>query len=34
MRALASEVELLTEEQVKFKFYPGGVSGDEKDVIH
>ena len=33
MRALASEVRTATKGAVKFEFYPGGVSGDEKDVI-
>jgi len=33
MRRLAEEVEKKTEGRVSFKFYPGGVSGDEKDVI-
>jgi TRAP-type transport system periplasmic protein len=33
MRQLALEVSEKTQGQVKFKFYPGGVSGDEKDVI-
>jgi len=33
MRRLAGEVEKETGGEVKFKFYPGGVSGDELDVI-
>ena len=33
MRALAHEVKDATGGEVRFKFYPGGVSGDEKDVI-
>lgn len=33
MRRLAKEVDKKTEGRVTFKFYPGGVSGDEKDVI-
>lgn len=33
MRRLAEEVEQKTDGRVAFKFYPGGVSGDEKDVI-
>ena len=33
MHRLSDEVEKKTEGRVKFKFYPGGVSGDEKDVI-
>lgn len=33
MRRLAEEVEKKTEGRVSFKFYPGGVSGDEIDVI-
>ena len=33
MRALAREVKDATGGEVRFKFYPGGVSGDEKDVI-
>ncbi len=33
MRRLAEEVEKKTEGRVRFKFYPGGVSGDEIDVI-
>jgi TRAP-type C4-dicarboxylate transport system substrate-binding protein len=33
MRRLAKEVEKATGGSVKFKFYPGGISGDEKDVI-
>ncbi len=33
MHRLSKEVEEKTEGQVKFKFYAGGVSGDEKDVI-
>ncbi|PIR01688.1 MAG: ABC transporter substrate-binding protein [Nitrospinae bacterium CG11_big_fil_rev_8_21_14_0_20_45_15] len=33
MRELAREVSEKTQGQVEFKFYPGGVSGDEKDVI-
>lgn len=33
MRLMGKELEKATQGQVKFKFYPGGVSGDEKDVI-
>ncbi len=33
MRRLADEVEKETGGEVRFKFYPGGVSGDELDVI-
>lgn len=33
MRRLAEEVKNKTDGRVTFKFYPGGVSGDEKDVI-
>ena len=33
MRALASDIKAATGGAVRFKFYPGGVSGDEKDVI-
>jgi len=33
MRLMGKELEQATQGQVKFKFYPGGVSGDEKDVI-
>lgn len=33
MRLMSEELEQATQGQVKFKFYPGGVSGDEKDVI-
>jgi TRAP-type transport system periplasmic protein len=33
MRRLADEVKQKTEGRVTFKFYPGGVSGDERDVI-
>jgi len=33
MRRLADEVAQKTDDRVSFKFYPGGVSGDEKDVI-
>ncbi|MBJ79672.1 MAG: TRAP transporter substrate-binding protein DctP [Nitrospinaceae bacterium] len=33
MHALANEVKKVTGGAVKFKFYPGGVSGNEKDVI-
>ncbi len=33
MHRLSDEVEEKTEGRVKFKFYSGGVSGDEKDVI-
>ncbi len=33
MHALADEVKETTGGSVRFKFYPGGVSGDEKDVI-
>lgn len=33
MRRLDQEIQDATGGSVKFKFYPGGVSGDEKDVI-
>lgn len=33
MRMLEKEVESATDDEVGFKFYPGGVSGDEIDVI-
>jgi TRAP-type C4-dicarboxylate transport system substrate-binding protein len=33
MRRLADAVKEKTDGRVTFKFYPGGVSGDEKDVI-
>ncbi len=33
MRALAKEVKQKTNGRAVFRFYPGGVSGDEKDVI-
>ncbi len=33
MRALDEEVREKTENRVGFKFYPGGVQGDEKDVL-
>jgi TRAP-type C4-dicarboxylate transport system substrate-binding protein len=33
MRRLADAVKEKTDGRVAFKFYPGGVSGDEKDVI-
>ncbi|QPJ65411.1 MAG: ABC transporter substrate-binding protein [Candidatus Nitrohelix vancouverensis] len=33
MRELAKEASKASEGRLKFKFYPGGVSGDEKDVI-
>ena len=33
MRLLGKELAKETQGEVKFKFYPGGVSGDEKDVI-
>ncbi|MFQ5481771.1 MAG: TRAP transporter substrate-binding protein DctP [Nitrospinaceae bacterium] len=33
MRLLEKEIEKQTQGAVRFKFYPGGVSGDEKDVI-
>ncbi len=33
MRLLGKEFEKATQGEVKFKFYPGGVSGNEKDVI-
>ncbi|VAX28655.1 TRAP-type C4-dicarboxylate transport system, periplasmic component [hydrothermal vent metagenome] len=33
IRRLADAVEKKTKGRVTFKFYPGGVSGDEKDVI-
>lgn len=33
MHSLEKEVQKATRGQVRFKFYPGGVSGDEKDVI-
>jgi TRAP-type transport system periplasmic protein len=33
MRGLAEKVKKATDGNVTFRFYPGGVSGDEKDVI-
>ena len=33
MRTLEKELVRVTEGEVGFKFYPGGVSGDEIDVI-
>ncbi len=33
MRRLEKAVQKATDGEVRFKFYPGGVSGDEKDVI-
>ena len=33
MRGLAKKVKKATDGHVTFRFYPGGVSGDEKDVI-
>ena len=33
MHRLADEVKVKTQGRVTFKFYPGGVSGDERDVI-
>lgn len=33
MRAIDGEVRRLTEWRLGFKFYPGGVQGDEKDVL-
>lgn len=33
MRAIDTEVRKRTENRVGFKFFPGGVQGDEKDVI-
>ncbi len=33
MRRLEKEVKKATDGRVRFKFYPGGVSGDERDVI-
>jgi len=33
MRRLADDVAKKTDGRVSFKFYPGGVSGDERDVI-
>ncbi|MEE9259279.1 MAG: TRAP transporter substrate-binding protein DctP [Nitrospinaceae bacterium] len=33
MRLLANEIKKATDGKVAFKFYPGGVSGDEIDVI-
>lgn len=33
MRGLSKKIEKATDGNVSFKFYPGGVSGDEKDVI-
>jgi len=33
MRAIDDEVRRLTEGRLGFKFYPGGVQGDEKDVL-
>ncbi len=33
MRDLAEKIKTATDDNVTFRFYPGGVSGDEKDVI-
>ncbi len=33
MRGLSKKIKKATDGNVDFKFYPGGVSGDEKDVI-
>jgi TRAP-type C4-dicarboxylate transport system substrate-binding protein len=33
MKAMSQELETKTEGRLKFRFYAGGVSGDEKDVI-
>ncbi|MGD9898188.1 MAG: TRAP transporter substrate-binding protein DctP [Calditrichaceae bacterium] len=33
MKDFSSEIEKLTNGQVKFKIYPGGVQGDDKDVL-
>ena len=33
MRVIDDEVRLRTENRLGFKFYPGGVQGDEKDVL-
>lgn len=33
MRELDKEIQEKSSNRIKFKFYPGGVSGDEKDVI-
>ncbi|MBC8283252.1 MAG: TRAP transporter substrate-binding protein DctP [Nitrospinae bacterium] len=33
MRGLSKKIKEATDGNVSFKFYPGGVSGDEKDVI-
>jgi TRAP-type transport system periplasmic protein len=33
MRALANKIKKATNGKVTFRFYPGGVSGDERDVI-
>ena len=33
MRGLAEKIKKATDGNVTFRFYPGGVSGDEKDVI-
>jgi TRAP-type transport system periplasmic protein len=33
MRRLSNKIEKATDGNVVFRFYPGGVSGDEKDVI-
>ena len=33
MRKLSSKIKKATDGNVTFRFYPGGVSGDEKDVI-
>ena len=33
MRLMGKELQEATQGEVRFKFYPGGVSGDEKDVI-
>ena len=33
MRKLSNKIKKATDGNVIFRFYPGGVSGDEKDVI-
>ena len=33
MRAAGQEVAAATEDRVKFKWYPGGVMGDDKSVL-
>lgn len=33
MRKAAQEIEIKTEKRVKFKFYPGGVMGNDKSVL-